>query len=202
MKNNITTFIFDCFGVVCDSILSNWYRYKSLKHGFVDENLKDVFRNFDLGILSEEDLADYFSKYEGIKSTKEEIQKEIDGYLKVNQNLVNTIKKLKSHGFKTVLLSNGNHSFFERKIFKDYPEFPGLFDEVVISSKIGLVKPDAEIYLHALEKINSKPKESLFIDDRQINVDGAISIGMKGYVYSDSTSFYKYLKNMGINLTD
>ena len=106
---------------------------------------------------------------------------------------MSTIKKIKSDGYKVVLLSNAHHTFFERKIYSEYPEFKSLFDEIVISSSIGMIKPYADIYLYTLQKINSKPEESLFIDDSQANVDAAIALGMRGFVYTDYVSFNEYL---------
>ncbi len=199
--NNITTFIFDCFGVVCSPVLNGWYKDNRLKKGLVDENLQHIFRQFDLGLLSEDDIANYFLKYEGVNSTKEEIRKEIDSYLKMDEGLLEIIGKLKQKGFKIVLLSNANNSFFERKIYAEFPEFKSLFDEIVISSVVEMVKPDPEIYLHTLDVIKSKPEESLFIDDNKSNVDAATALGIHGFLFTDVNSFLKHLAVMGINFS-
>jgi len=130
MENKIKTFVFDCFGVVYDPVLNGWYKEYRLKHGLVDDNLLSVFKDFDLGNLSEVDVVDYFSKYEGVTSTKEEIRDQIDNFVKLDLKLVGIIKKLKSKGFKTILLSNANSAFFERKIYPTYPEFKSIFDEI------------------------------------------------------------------------
>ena len=200
MDTNITTFIFDCFGVICDPVLNGWYKDNRLKKGLIDKNISDILHQMDLGILSEDDIADYFSKYDGIESTKQKIRDEIDSYLNIDESLVEIIKKLRQKEFKTVLLSNANNSFFERKVYPEHPEFKCLFDEIVISSVVGMVKPDPEIYVYALDKIKSKPEESLFIDDSKPNVDAAIALGICGFVYRDSRSFSDYLTDMGIGL--
>lgn len=194
MNSNITTFIFDCFGVVCTPVLNGWYKFNSVKHGFVDENLKELFRQFDLGILSEDDIVSRFLNYKGISSTREHLRDEIDGYLKLDQNLVQVIKILKLKNFKTALLSNGNTSFFERKIYTSYPEFKTIFDEIVISSEVKMVKPDPAIYALTLQKLGSKAEETIFIDDVQENLDTAVRLGMKGFLYTDFKSFAKYLR--------
>ncbi|MBP6854888.1 MAG: HAD family phosphatase [Candidatus Pacebacteria bacterium] len=200
MEPKITTFIFDCFGVICEPVLNGWYRDNRLKKGLVDENLKSVFEKFDLGELSEDDIVDYFLKYDGVNLTKEEMREQIDAYLGIDGELVKVIKSLKSKGFKTALLSNANASFFERKIYPTYPEFKDLFDELIISSEIGMVKPYKDIYEYTLKKINSKPEESLFIDDSKTNVDTAIDLGIQGFVYTNKDFFTDYLKSIGINL--
>ena len=200
MNTNITTFIFDCFGVVCGPVLNAWYQEHSKKHDFIDENLSEVFRQFDLGLLSEEGIIDYFSKYRGVTPNKEHLRNEIDNYLKIDGNLVEIIKRLRQKGFKVVLLSNASNSFFERKVYTKYPEFKNLFSEIVISSVVGIVKPDPEIYLHTLNLVESKPEESLFIDDSKPNVDAAIALGINGFVYTDYASFVNYLSMIKIDL--
>ena len=108
----INTIIFDCFGVILDPVLGGWYRDNMLKRGLVDENLPDTFRQFDTGELTEDDMLNYFRKYDGVTSTPEKLREEIDAYLKIDNSLVEVIKKLKQKGFKIVLLSNANNSFF------------------------------------------------------------------------------------------
>jgi len=196
MNPKLTTFIFDCFGVVCSPVLNSWYKEYSSKTGFVDENLRETFRKFDLGLLSENDIVEYFLKYEGITSTKEQLRAELDSYFKFDEKLLKIIGELKGQGFKTMLLSNANQGFFDRKVYPSNPEFKNLFDEVIISSSVQMVKPNADIFLYALEKIDSKPDESLFIDDRTENVEAALRLGMQGFVYTDIDPFVKYLKTL------
>lgn len=200
MEPKINTFIFDCFGVICDPVVNNWYKENRLKYGLIDSNLQTFLKEVDLGNASEDDIIDYFMKYDGVNSTREELRKDIDSYLKLDTKLVEIIKKLRNKGYKTILLSNANASFFERKIYTTYPEFKDLFDDIIISSDIKMVKPDPDIYLHTLNKINSNPEESLFIDDSKTNVDGAINVGINGYLYTDSNLFAEYIKNLGIDL--
>lgn len=198
MDTKITTFIFDCFGVVCSPVLNGWYKENRLKHGLVDENILNVFQKFDLGQFSEDDIINYFLSYEGVNSTKEKIREDVDSYLHIDNQLVDTIKNLKNKGYKIALLSNGNSSFFERKLYIMFPEFKSLFDEIIISSNIGMVKPNDDIYFYALDKINSKPEESVFIDDNKMNIDAAENLGIKSFLYTDANSFNNYLENLDI----
>ena len=200
MNTKITTFIFDCFGVICSEVIWNWYREERMKRGFIDEGLKRVLKEFDLGKLSKPGLVGYFLKYEGINSSKEKLQEKIDSYFTIDYTIVKTIQKLKNKGFKTALLSNGNADFFKRKIYTTYPNFKNLFDEIIISSEVKMVKPDKEIYLYTLKKVNSKPEETLFIDDNKENIEVIAPLGIKGFVYTDSSSFSGYIKKLGIDL--
>lgn len=201
-EKHITTFIFDCFGVVYNQVVEGWYKDYISKHGHVDENFYKILREYDIGNLSEEGLVEYFLKYRDVNSTKEEIREEIDNHLKLNLGLVDLIKKLKQKGFKIALLSNSNGAFFVRKIYTTYPEFKSLFDEIVISSEVRMAKPDPDIYFYALKKINSKPEESVFIDDNNINVEEAIKLGMQGHIFTSNSEFSDYVAELGIDLNN
>jgi putative hydrolase of the HAD superfamily len=47
-----------------------------------------------------------------------------------------------------------------------------------------MAKPDPAIYLHTLQRLGTRPDEALFIDDKRLNVDAAIALGMKSVQFS------------------
>ena len=55
------------------------------------------------------------------------------------------------------------------------------FDGRVMSSTIGITKPNPEIFRHLLDTYSLNPAECIFIDDRFCNVEGARAVGMEGY---------------------
>ena len=57
-------------------------------------------------------------------------------------------------------------------------DFLGWFDGVVVSGAERVAKPDPAIYRILLERYRLDPARTLFIDDRQANVDGARAVGM------------------------
>ncbi len=89
---------------------------------------------------------------------------------------VEIISRLKSKGYKIGLLSNCSN---ETIIVWDETPFPGIFDITVFSCAVGLMKPDPRIYHLALEKLQMKPGECLYIAD---GMDGelkaAAAVGM------------------------
>lgn len=54
----------------------------------------------------------------------------------------------------------------------------GLFDVVIESSKIGVRKPDPQIYEIACEQLGVHPSEVVFLDDLGINLKPAAAMGM------------------------
>jgi len=54
----------------------------------------------------------------------------------------------------------------------------------VWSYQLHMAKPDPAIYLYTLEKLSVRPDEALFIDDKRVNVDAAIALGMKALEFT------------------
>ncbi len=200
MSSKLKTIIFDCFGVLADPVLSLWYRDNCVSKGFIDAELSNTLRRFDLGELTEDDIFDRFSKYEGITAERQTIRAQADSYTKLNDALIELIQKLRNQKYEIVLLTNANHSFFDRKIFVDFPEFKNLFDHLVISSHIKMVKPDPEIYMYTLKVIDKNPDEAIFIDDNPLNVEAAEKIGIHGHVYNTVNSLTERLRSLGVNV--
>ena len=78
--------------------------------------------------------------------------------------------------YKVGLISNawsGLHPWIVDKKFED------IFDAMIISAEVGVAKPDARIFLIALEKLGVAPEESVFLDDSPDNVAGARAVGMQ-----------------------
>ena len=89
---------------------------------------------------------------------------------------------LKQQGIHTAILSNMGDSVLE-SISKTYPWIQN-FDVLVWSFQLRMAKPDPAIYLHTLERLGLQPHEALFLDDKQVNVDAAIAVGMKSLQFS------------------
>jgi len=63
--------------------------------------------------------------------------------------------------------------------FMDQWGLLSFFDATVISTQIGAIKPDPRMYETILQRLNADPADCLFVDDRAINLEGAIAAGMK-----------------------
>ncbi|CAN0626851.1 glucose-1-phosphatase [Burkholderia multivorans] len=59
-------------------------------------------------------------------------------------------------------------------------------DDVYASAAFGAVKPAAQAYLGCVAHLGAGPGETLFIDDTDANVAGAIHAGLHGYRFVDA----------------
>ena len=98
----------------------------------------------------------------------------------VNWRLLDFIRGLRPR-YKVGLLSNAWDDL--RKTLHERWNIDGLFDELVISAEVKLVKPDPHIFQLALKRLNILPAETIFIDDINENVQSARQIGLKGILY-------------------
>jgi putative hydrolase of the HAD superfamily len=64
----------------------------------------------------------------------------------------------------------------------------------VISSEIGINKPDPEIYKYALKVSGSLANESIFVDDLENNLIPAKDLGIETILYTNPENLIKDLK--------
>ena len=109
------------------------------------------------------------------------------------------VEELKNAGYGIYLLSNASL----RQHFY-WPRVPGneLFDGTLISSDVGLVKPQLEIYHLLLEKFSLKADECFFVDDSPMNIEGAYFCGIPGAVFfGDSQRLRRELREAGVEVS-
>lgn len=71
---------------------------------------------------------------------------------------------------------------------------------VSVSGELGLIKPDREIYDHHISEFGLEPSATLFIDDSQQNVDGAIAAGWHAVQFTGADKLRSDLAGYGIEL--
>ena len=71
-----------------------------------------------------------------------------------------------------------------------------LFDVVVLSSDVGMVKPQPEIYQLVAKQLGVSSEECLMIDDLAVNIDGAEAVGMKGVVFTTTENATAVIQTM------
>lgn len=103
---------------------------------------------------------------------------------------VRLAKECKQAGHKIYILSNWEPVSFTL-LQEAYPEFFNLFDGIVISGDIGLVKPDPAIFKYILQNYRLDPSETLFIDDQTENVEMAQEMGIHSIRYAKKKGLIK-----------
>lgn len=152
-----------------------------------DEIVKAVFdsesaRRASLGEITEE--AHWTEVLKRFRQPASEMQAFRDAFFGgdvIDRDLVQTIRSLRGK-FHTGLISNA-WSGLREYLLKE--KMLDLFDTVVISAEVGVVKPEARIFNIALEQAGIRAQEAVFVDDFQVNIDGCEKVGMKGILFKE-----------------
>jgi len=117
----------------------------------------------------------------GIKFSVEQINQLISLdqrlWVKTRPVLIEWVKILQREGIRTAILSNMPRDV--AVYLRQTADWLTLFNVLVFSGELGVVKPEARIYEDCLRGLNAKPQEALFLDDREENVEGARALGIQ-----------------------
>jgi len=179
------TVIFDFFGVFCSSIATTWFTKTVPDAAAKLADLHALSKQSDLGKISRAEFNQAVSKLSGISAA--EVERGIEAQIVINDTLAAYTEQLRAKGYRTACLSNGTHEWTIR-IITDHG-LGHLFDEVILSADLGIIKPDPRIYRQTLEKLGITADQAVFVDDRQLNVDGAEACGIRSLLFTDTPSF-------------
>ncbi len=109
-----------------------------------------------------------------------------DQWTNVNPEMLDFARRMHGQGMRTAILSNMQHEMldFMQKKFN----WLGEFDVQMYSCEEGMVKPVKEIYLECCKRLGSTPANTLFIDDKTPNVEGAKHAGLQALLFTGDRS--------------
>lgn len=142
------------------------------------EEINRIYKDASLGKITSQE----FWKAVNIESSDKEY---LDECLTIDESFIKTAQKLKEKYSLAVLsndLSEWSAYLREKYCIDDAVEFS------VISGDVGYRKPSREIYDIALQKAGVKPKNCIFIDDRDKNLLPAMELGMNVIKFSREES--------------
>lgn len=94
------------------------------------------------------------------------------------------IKKLKSNGYNIYLLTDINEDTIQY-LKEEIEDFEVLFDGIVCSCRVGMVKKEGKVFSYLLDTFNLNPEETLFLDDSIKNLEEAEKFNIKTYRFLD-----------------
>lgn len=86
------------------------------------------------------------------------------------------VRELRRRGVATALVSNCDHG---TRPVVDRLGLPEEMDAIILSFEVGVAKPDAGIYRAALDALNARAEEAIFVDDQAAYCDGAAALGIE-----------------------
>jgi len=129
--------------------------------------LQGAIDSYETGRIS---TADFFAQlkedfqYEGSLDELKRIWQEI--FTPLDEHI--QMARMLSQYYPTALISNTSEIHIEYCVERF--DFMQVFKKHLYSYEVGVMKPDPEIYLHALEEMHADKFTTLFIDDREDNI--------------------------------
>jgi 2-haloacid dehalogenase len=108
---------------------------------------------------------------------------------------VKVLEGLRENGHELYGLSNWSKEKFA--IVKDRFTFLSYFEDIVVSGEVGLIKPDPKIFKLFLKRSCRNAEDCLFIDDSQVNIAAAETLGFYTILFKDAVGLEKRLNEYG-----
>jgi HAD superfamily hydrolase (TIGR01509 family) len=180
-KSHYKVVIYDCDGVILDSIESNYVFYNRvmefLGRPAIDRDDGDARRV--LHTYSFNDVMEYFFtgdllREDAFRFAKTIHYRDLMPYMRMEDGFVSALDQLKGH---TSLAICTNRATSMDMIIEDFG-LTGYFECIMTASQVTNPKPHPEPLLKVLEYFGAEPKEALFIGDGEVDMQAAKSAGV------------------------
>jgi putative hydrolase of the HAD superfamily len=137
-----------------------------------DPEARDLLAALETGALAVAEFEPRFAALLEVRS--ERLIERLFGGMQPDAAMLDGVREVRRRGVRTGLLSNswGDATSYDARLLRE------LFDAWVISSEVGLRKPDPGIYALAAERLGLEPAACVFVDDLPGNLKPARAIGM------------------------
>jgi epoxide hydrolase-like predicted phosphatase len=121
-------------------------------------------------------MAEVLTEQLGKEVTLHEFGQRYFAHLEVNPPMIDYMSELKRRGYRLAICTNNVREWSER--WRSMLPVDEIFDVVVDSGFVGTRKPEPEIYEITLQRLDVEPAAALFIDDVELNCQGAREVGL------------------------
>ena len=160
-------------------------------------------RNEIIHYIAQLDEQQYFSSDQEKEITQKIIKlifdpKELSNLTKPIIPMIRLAQQLKDSGYKLYVLSNIPEEVFTA-VNQTHKEILDLFDGILISGQIKMVKPEKKIFTYFLKKYKLQADECILID-REENITIAREAGITGIVYNRASIVARKLRELGVQI--
>lgn len=186
----IKAILFDFFGVL------TLRGEMSLKQAFIGQNptklnqMAQARYKLNMGQIGYDGFIDELASITG--TSREAVLEHTEKYQPDNQ-LLDYIRDELKPKYKVGIISNAGEDWVIKIIGEANEK---MFDDIVLSYKCGMVKPQPGIYELSAKNLGVNPSECVFVDDIKTYAQGAENAGMKGIWFQDFEQFKEELERI------
>lgn len=143
------------------------------------------WRMFDRGTLTEPELIQRLQLRLGPAQPEVElILDAVRNSLVEKPETLELLRSLQGQGTPLYCLSNMPASIYAH--LRQRHSFWDVFNGIVISGEVKMMKPEPEVFLHLLATFGLRAEESVFIDDLPANIASARQVGLHAICFEDA----------------
>lgn len=203
----IKNIIFDLGGVIINLDTNktiaefNKLSYMPFEAIYTQTGQSELFDSFDKGQISTEEFFNDLRKQIRYTGPDHELLRAWNAMLlDVPEKRLDVLVTMKQN-YNTYLLSNTcepHIAAFEHDLYLKHgvKNFNDYFDEVYYSCRIGMRKPNKEIFEFVLKANDLRPEETVFIDDSLQHVKGAGECGISSFLLPKNQEIGEFLKEL------
>ena len=120
---------------------------------------------------------------------------EVEIWAHLDDDMLDWVTQLRRARVKTGLLSNMPRDLVSH--LRAHCDWMNNFDFKTFSSEINLIKPDPAIYQHTLRGLGVSARETLFVDDRELNIKAARALGIHSIEFQSVAQLKGELEALG-----
>ena len=160
--------------------------------------LYDRYRDdLDQGVTLPREYWNLVARDAGVEWSPAQLQQlwaaDIRSWISVEPGTVQLLAELHEGGTRVALLSNAGFDFSDP--FRHSP-MAAYFEAMFVSAELGLIKPDPEIYRVTARELGIDLEQMVFIDNKKINVDAAVALGVTGHVFTTVAELRAFLESL------
>jgi len=108
------------------------------------------------------------------------------------------VEDLRARGLRLYGLTNWSAELFHHAA--DAAPATARMDDVLVSGREGLAKPDPAIFTLAIERFGLDPARTLFTDDSAANVAAAARLGLRTHLFEGTRGLRAALRDLGVDV--
>ncbi len=202
---NIRNIIFDFGGVIITIDQQQAInRFREIGVTDADKRLDSytqtgIFGELESGKINGEQFRTELEKLAGQPITHQDCCYAWQGYCKeLPQRNLDCLTRLRTKGYKVILLSNTNPLMMEWAMSNDFDgkgnPIQSYFDSMYLSYECKMMKPEPALFQKVLRDENIRPEETLFVDDGELNIATAKQLGIQVFCPPNGSDWTKVIE--------
>ena len=171
--------------------------------GIDEDTFLPIYRSsrnpYDRGDFTGHDYWIEFARRAGVTIHEHQVESlrrmDVQMWSNINQEMTEWLARIHSGGIKTAILSN-MQTDMAAHVRKNFAWLSHV-DHQIFSCEVRAIKPDPAIYHHSLSMVKTAPSETLFVDDREENIQAARAAGIHGILFESVAQLRKDLQKLG-----